>query len=641
MECADITEATKAELAEAVRESWDVGDHSLIQQRADYWCNLAFYQGHQWVWWDRERRQLNEATRRSEKERVRATANKVQPRLNSLLGRLTTRPLSFEVRPTAVDDATLQSASIGSHVLEARRNDDGWEELRTDALFSSFLGGTSVVIPDWDERSGEVVLESYNLAEFTLEPGCRRPRDARWMMVARAMPPRQVQAHYGMAEAPKAAQGEVSSPLHRRLMATRGMSGVSEVCTVYTYWQRPDRDGKGGRVATIVDNEVVEYTDWPYPFDELPGYVFRALIVPMQWTGDTPMNSARPIQVARNAIRSTMLENAKLAGNNRLLIPIGSGLDDYEFTDEPGEMVPYLPDGSGQSKPEWLTAPSLPRDFRYEIDNLDKELDDILYTHATSRGEAPGDRNSGLALSILAEKDDTPLGVLARDQQAGWQRIGSQVLRLYAKHVKKARGARVTGADSVPVTIQWNGKMLGDEFDVHVPLDAVMPHSRAATQATMVDLKQSFPEQFQNLDSATFLKLMDLHSMDGLREAMDDDVANAVYENTMMAQGEVMIPEKWHDHAVHIAEHNRERNSTRYRLASPEVQETFELHMRAHQMLIADEIAEQQAMNQAMPGLAAMPQMDEPMGSLVPRDHIDGRSGAMPALPAGPQPAPI
>ena len=631
----DVTEVSKGELAVAVREGWEDGDNALMQQRADYWVNLAFYQGHQWVWWDKERNQLNRLDRKSERERVKATANKIQPRVNSLLGRLTTRPLGFEVRPSAVDDATLQAASIGSHVLEARRTDDGWEEIRSDALFSAFLGGTSAVIPDWDPKRNEVVLEAYNVAEFTLEPGCRRPRDARWMCVARALPVRQAQARYGLKATPKATTATASSPLHRR-MATRGMSTSVETCTVYTYWQRPDSDGNGGRVATVIDDEVVELVDWPYPFDELPGYVFRALIVPMQWMGDTPVNSARPIQVARNAIRSTMLENAKLAGNNRMLVPIGSGLDDYEFTDEPGEMVPYIP--GDNAKPEWMQAPSLPRDFRYEIENLDSELDDILYTHATSRGEAPGDRNSGLALSILAEKDDTPLGVLARDQQSGWQRIGSHVLQLYAQKIKKPRVARVTGVDAVPVTIEWTGKMLGGEFDVHVPLDAVMPHSKAAMNAMLVDLKQSFPEQFQNIDAPTFLKLIGLHSMEGLREAMDDDVACAVYENTMMAQGEVMIPERWHDHAKHIAEHNRERNSTRFRLSSQDVKDTFEDHMQAHKALIADEMAETQELNAAMPGLGAMPDPNERMGSLVPPDHIDGASMPMLALPAGPRP---
>lgn len=639
----DVTEATGDNLGTAVREAWQDADHTLIDERSNFWCNLAFFEGHQWVWWDRNRRELNEVTRESDQDRVLATINKIRPRINSLLGRMTTRPLVFEVAPTAVDDATLTAAATGSHVLEARRVDDNWEELRTDALFSTLMSGTSLVVPEWDAEADEVTLEAFNLAEFSLEPGTRRPRDARWMIVARALPPKQIKAWYDLDFTPKGTHARVSSPLHRRLSTSRGAHGLGsydhvETATVYKFWQRPDRKGNGGRVVTVVDDQVIEEIDWPYPFDELPGHVFRADIIPMQWMGDTPMNSARPVQVAYNAIRSTMLENAKLAGNNRLMIPIGAGLDDFEWSDEPGQIIPFIPDNG--EKPQYLQAPSLPRDFRYETERLDNELDDILYTHATSRGMAPGDRNSGLALSILAEKDDTPLGTMARDQQQGWSRIGAQVLMLYAEHVSKPRTSRTKGPDNVPVTIEWNGKMLGNQFDVRVPLDTVMPHSRAATQAMLVDLKQSFPEQFQGLDASTFMRLLDLHGVEHLRETMDDDVANAMYENTMMAQGEVMIPEPWHDHTVHMAEHNRERNSVRYRLASDEVKETFRLHMEAHQKMIAEEIAKQQALNAAMPGLGAMPQADEPVGSMVMRDHIDANQGPAPAMPAGPRPMP-
>ncbi len=640
MQSADITTVERTGLAGSVREAWDRGDSALLEARANYWMNVSFYRGHQWIWWDRTRRTVQMAPgRRNDNERVRAKVNRIRPRVNSLLGRLTTRPLHFEVPPSAVDDATLQAARVSESVLEARRVDDGWEELRSDGLFSTLMGATTLIMPDWDPSKKDAVVEAFSIAEFTLEPGTRRPRDARWMCLARALPPAQIKARYNLDFMPTAGATAGSSPLQRRLQASESRDDHNvELGVVYQYFERPNGKSKG-RVATIVDDKVVEYEDWPYPFDELPGYVFRADIIPMQWHGDTPMNDARAVQSMYNMIRSTMIENAKQAANNRLMVPIGSGLDDFEFSDEPGEIVPYLPDQSG-SKPSWLEAPSLPRDLRYETERLEDELDDILFTHAVTRGKAPGDRNSGLALSILAEKDDTPLGVLARDQQAGWARIASQVLKLYAKNVKETRSARIAVDGATPVTFQWDGKIIGTETDVIVPIDAVMPYSRAAMQSMMVELKQTFPEQFQNLDSSTFLRLMDLPTATHLREAMDDDVECAMRENALMSQGEVELPMRWHDHAVHIAEHNRERNSARYRYATEDVQSTIDDHILAHERLVAEEIAETQTLNQMVPGLGAMPSANERVGSLMPRDHIDAGSGATPALPAGPAPFP-
>lgn len=639
MHSVDITAVERTGLASEVRAAWERADAALLEDRANYWLNLAFYRGHQWVWWNRSRREVTLAPgRRDESERVRAKVNRIRPRVNSLLGRLTTRPLHFEVPPSAVDDATLQAARVSESVLEARRVDDNWEEIRADELFSVLMGATTLVLPDWDPGVEDAKVETYSIAEFTLEPGTRRPRDARWMIVARAIPVAQMKAHYKLDWMPEASSAAgAASPLHRRLTSgdAGGISNV-ELGVVYQYFERPCATSKG-RVATVIDDKVVEYEDWPYPFDTLPGYVFRADIIPGQWTGETPVNDARAVQAMYNMIRSAMIENAKQASNNRLMVPIGSGLDDFDFTDEHGEIVPYLPDSNG-AKPSWLEAPSLPRDLRYETERLENELDDILFTHAVTRGQAPGDRNSGLALSILAEKDDTPLGMMSRDQQAGWGTIARQVLQMYAKNVTKRRSARIITDGATPVTFQWDGKIIGNETAVQVPLDAVMPYSRSATQAMMVDLRQSFPEQFQNLDSATFLRIMDLPTAAHIREAMDDDVECAMRENTLMAQGEVEIPMPWHDHALHMAEHNRERNSARYRYAEAEVREVIDMHIAAHEQLLNEEIAKTKALNEAQPGLGAMPSGDERVGSLMPRDHIDAGQPPPPALPAGPRP---
>lgn len=637
----DVCEVAESKLGDAVTEAWTLADNSLLEARANYWMNLSFYQGYQWVWWNRERRTIDEVPRESD-DQVHAKVNLIRPRVDSLKGRLTNRPLHFEAKPTGVDDATLRAATITEQVIEARRVDDGWEELRSDTVFSMLMGATQLVLPYWDPRVDDVKLDSFNIAEFTLEQGTRRPRDARYMILARAMPPHQIRDLYDLPETPPSESSQESSPVQRRIALQRATHADVDLAVVYQYFQRPIRNRKGkivkkGRVVTIVDKKVVECEDWPFPFEHLPGYVFRATIIPQRWFGDTPLNDARSIQAMYNAIRSTTTENAKKASNSRLTVPIGSVPDEDELTDEPGQIIHYIADQSGGG-PRWLEAPSLPRDLRYEADRLTTEMDSILYTHATSRGEAPGDRNSGLALSILAEKDDTPLGAIARDQQTGWAAIASQTVQMYEQNVTKERTSRVADRDSVPVSVQWTGEMLSGQSDIVIPPESVMPYSRAATQAMLVELKQSFPEQFTNMDTPTFLRLLDLRGADHLREVMDDDVACAIYENVMMAQGEIELPEEWHDHAVHIVEHNRERNSTRFRLADEDVREVYADHIKAHEQMIRDEFEQTREANDVLPGLGALPTANETLGSMMPRDHIDGAAPVVPAMPAGMSP---
>jgi hypothetical protein len=82
---------------------------------------------------------------------------------------------------------------------------------------------------------------------------------------------------------------------------------------------------------------------------------------------------------------------------------------------------------------------------------LAAELDDIMHTHATSRGEISGDRNSGLASAQVSEQDDSPLGVMSRDQAQGWGRVASMVLKLYEQNAIEQRQSTVTTDRGVPV----------------------------------------------------------------------------------------------------------------------------------------------------------------------------------------------
>lgn len=648
--------ALKPITANEVKDRWKDADKALTEHRRNFWLNLSFYSDSQWVWWDRHRGVLQSlADRQTDNDRVRVTINKIKPRLNNLLGRLTKRNLAFEVQASAADDNVLAGARLAEFVLEGVRVAQDWEEVREENLFNTFCGGTAAVVVDWDGRAGdtlqvdratgqvvgtgEVRLTPLSITEFSVEPGSRRLRDSRWLIIANAIPPQQAHVLYHLAKDPEADTTADTSPLQRKLLADRGWSDDTPLVTVYTYYEKPTATSPG-RVATVIGDQVVEDNEWPYPFDRLPVVVFRQAKVSMRWTGDTLMNAARPVQVGYNAIRSNILEHSKLAGNARMLVPNGVLMDE-DLTDEAGEMVRYWPDGSN-AKPEWMAPPVIPRWLTQEADRLASELDDIMHTHAVARGEAPGDRNSGLALSVLAEKDDTPIGLTARDQANGWGEIASMVLELYAAKVAEPRRAVVQLQEgSPPLAMTWDGKMLASQTRATVPLDTAMPHSRVAMQAMLTNLKQSFPEQFANLDSSTFLRLLDIPGARLLNEALDDDVALAQVENHLMSQNITAMVEPWHDHGKHIAEMNRHRNSPQFRFYPPEVQQLFELHAQAHQRMQIDEVTSQMALNAVQPGLAATPQAHNPVGSLVPPDNADMRAalGARGAIEASSRPA--
>jgi hypothetical protein len=600
------------------------------------------------------------------------TVNRLQPNLVTLIARLTQRNLVFEVQPSAADSATLHGARLAEHILSSVHEAQNWESTRTEAIYNAFLGGTSMVLLEWDSGAGETLavddasgkvvhggdvrLTAHSIAEFTLQPGTRVWQDSPYVLCATAMPPGQVRDHYGLDHTPDSDASGTVGPLQRRLFDERGFPANVRLTTVYNYYQKPlpavdGAKARPGRHCVVAGGEVILDEAWPFPFDCLPIWVFRQQKMPKRWTGHTLMNDARPLQVGYNVGISCITEHMKLAGNARLAIPDNAGVEADELTDTPGEHFYY--DGQASHAPQWVQPAQVPRWLVQQTQQFKDDLDDIMFVRAISRGEAPGDRNSGLALSVLAEKDEAPMGPMAKDQAEGWGHIGSCGLLCWSTKVTEFRTAQTQEA-GIPLVQEWTGKRLKGQTTATVPLDVVLPHSRAAVQAWTSSLFAQFPQLLPQ-DATVMARLMDMPNVDAFAELADAQVAQAQRENLLMSIGQIPalderpFPMPWDDHAKHIAEHNRFRSSDAYIFAPAEYRQIVDWHLQGHEKLAAEQVIKQQQLEQAAPGFSALPQADEPVGSMVPADHAEqiaqaqmsgaGAGGPATASSSGPPPA--
>ena len=642
----------KAEDPEAaeIRERWHDGTRYLAKARRDLWLNKSFYHDEQWVWWDSQRNRVeslddNLAGYRQLSRRVYLTVNLMKPNINTLLGKWLQNQVRFDVVPDTTDDATLIGARLSAWIIEDAHRNGQWEAVREQNLFNTLIGGTAAVamhIND-DESlnvshdrnvsgSNEVFFDPLDLGEFCLEPGSKDQRDARWWEQAVALPPEQVKDFYGMSKTPEADTGANFSAVQRRLLRMQGIHTNVELSTVLIHYERPNESEPDGKVVHVVNRDVVAKTKWPFPFkDRLNMYAFRASKTRGRWLGDTFVTSARPIQAAINHSESMLQEHLKHAGNARAFYPMGFMDDPKNLSDQAGEWVGYYPTGTGD-KAYWMTPPSLDRWITSRPAELKVALDDIMHVHDISRGEAPGDRNSGLALSILSEQDETPLAIMARDQQNGWSELASRYIEAIAdRSPKQKRKANVT-ADGVSLEIPWTAEMLKGQFNVVADFDSVAPHSRAARQQMTVRMKQEFPEVFQGMSRATLLRLMDVPGLDKAPNVIAPDSAKAIRENHLMSIGAIMLPADFDDHAKHMAEHNSFRKTTEYESMPDSAKEVVNLHISAHEMLIREEAEAQMEINATRPGLGGLPRANDPLGALAAPTQAQLDAGAEPQL---------
>jgi hypothetical protein len=388
-----------------------------------------------------------------------------------------------------------------------------------------------------------------------------------------------------------------------------------------------------GRVATVVNDEFVASSQWPFPFtDRLNIAVARVEPIHGRWYGHTPVSDAVGVQAIYNASWSSIIEHMKLCGNARLWCPIGSVDDIEELTDTPGEAIEYNPI-NGQS-PEYKSPPTMPDWWIRQPAMLEAAMDDILGVHDISRGEAPSGIESGVALSILSENDDTPVGALAKTLGECWGRVATMVLKLYEKNVQESRQAMIYMPGNIPEVVNWSGGDLIGQTTATVPLDAVMPRSRAAQAAYALQLYDRGIIQ-SGVDLA---KVADLPDQESLIAGIDPDTSRAQRENFYMAIGQPRTVAVYDDHANHLQILRDFMCSERFEYLDDEVQEMFYAHGRAHELYAAQQAGMQSQAAGVSPIAAMLPTVDT---KPIPTEDLAQAQAMSATVPGGPAAGPF
>lgn len=632
-----------------VKQKYEMSNKYMLEESWNYTLNRTFMNGNQWVWRDRVQNTLRSVPR--DPSRTRVTVNRIWPSSRHLLAKLLSRPLQFEVPPSAADDATVRGAKKSEAVLSALYREHKWEELREQMSWNTWLGGTGVLAIDWDPEAGptightefgrpygkgEICSTPLTILEVGWEPGTRDAETGLWWTRVQALPPAEVQATYNLPKLPPSDATAARGFLGRALVPDDRVYAPTALTMVITYYERPNSKRPQGAVCTVVGNQIVDGPHpWPFPFkDRLNMVVFRETKVSGRATGDTVVTAAVPVQTAYNAAWSNLVEHLKLAGNARMLIPDASVDAIDELSDLPAELIMYNAAGG---KPEWMTPAPLPQWVIEQPQMLAAQIDDILGLHDVSRGEAPTNIESGVGLSVLVEQDSTPLGALTREIAHGFERYATMALEIYADKVKTTRYARLQKAGNLPEVVAWTGRDLMGQTTAYVPIDAVMPRSRTAAMA--------FAREMWNnkviMDPKLFAKVADLPDQQSFIEALDRDDAKAQRENEQMAASVVQIPAEFDDHAKHIKCHNEFRKTLRYETMSKEDRKLVDKHIMGHEVMSAEAAGMAEQKMRVSPALGMAPNANEtppqplPPNPMIPGDTGGFAPGTEPQAPGG------
>ena len=632
--------------ASLILDRYIQGSRAIRPAARNYWINSSFLTGQQWIYYNEQRNRIDQMPKN---ERVRATVNTLWGYSRILISKLVQRELDWDVAPNEPDDASMRGAQLAEAVLRLTSKQRNWEQLRELAAWQTLLGGTAGLCVDWDTTAGlqlamggealgldpetgrnvgtgEIVETVLSIAEMCTEPGSRDIEKARWWIRALALNPEDVRTMYDLDETPQADAMAYLSPYQSRIATVEKGDMPLPLTLVLSYYERPNPMRPEGAVAVVVNNKVVSGPDpWPFPFkDRLNLIVFRETKHNDRWWADTVFTAAVPVQTAYNASWSSIIEHMKLAGNARLMVP-DSLMDDYDaINDSPDSVVPYSKE---EGMATYLSPPVMPAWWVQQPQMLDAVMQSILGVGDVSKGVAPPNIESGVGLSILGEQDQTPLGLATKDMAQGWSRFATLVLRIYEAKVKESRKVKMGRGpqNAAPSVSNWTGKAFAGQVEAQVPMEAIVPRSRAAMQAWATALW----DRHIITDPKQYAQIADLPTRDNFTAGLDPDTDKAQRENHDMACDISVLPSSFDDHQAHIIAHNNFRKSERYERLDPEVAGMVDTHVKSHEVLAAEAVATQQMKMNVSPNLAAAPNAN----GTPPLAHPMAPPAAVPSVP--------
>lgn len=453
---------------------------------------------------------------------------------------------------------------------------------------SRFLGLTSDLEPIFD---GDVVVSVCSPFEiFPENAGIFDIEEQPSIIHARAVDKFVIKSHYGVDVA-----GEKINSVSLSSFTTdnffSGKSNVKRVlgetsdnqAIVIERWVAPCEEFPNGRLSVVAGDKLVFDGDMPY--EKYPFVKQVSNRVVGDFWGVSVVERCIPIQRAYNAVKNRKLECIGRLCGGVLAVEEGSvDLDELE-TDglTAGKVLVYR---SGSSVPHFMDAGSVPRELSEEEERLSNELISVSGVSELMRNSTlPTQVNSGTAISLLIEQDDTRLSVTAENIRTAMLKIAKMVLTMYKKYAESKKLGKITDECGRLQVFYWSKSDISSD-DIVLETSNELNESLASRKQMVLELLKYGILQNDNgkLDERTKSKIIEMLGFGNWESGADESalqISRAKLENT--TSDDICVLEI-DNHELHIKEH------TKYLLEQNGIknnkQEKILQHIREHRSFL-------------------------------------------------------
>lgn len=635
--------------------------------------NASYFIGNQWIYWSRADRRIREAP--AIDGQVRITHNKVRPRVMNLLNKLTKSKVRFDVMPDTPSQERVDIAKASKKFLDYWWEDvaDMNQKTKDIHLYDIIYGWCAAKVWFDPEKGTDITPDSEELKEtlkekgykdgqqvFTGEIECRicdpltiyvdpsatSEDDIRWIIERKPRDIDYIKETYDVDVLPDEnvdylSQFDVNNMVYNNNLGigTNQSKRRKNMAMVDEMWVMPTKKYPNGVKATIAGGKLLDLDENPGPH---PYVIFKFMPIPSRVQGEGLIKDMIPIQKEINIHRTMMATHGKRMGNSVWIVPMGSGVEEEELTNEEGAIIHY--NATTGAEPKRVPPPDLPNFYDRNIEFLMQDMDDLSGAREISQGRLPKGLDTASGLQMMIEQENEKLTIAAHNYERGMKKLLQRVLQLMQKHYTEERQARILGEDNEIELISFTGADLSGGEDINIVEGSSLPESKAAQEERIMNLwaAGAIRDKSGNPDHVTLLKLLNMGDSSEIFEEEQLDENKAKMENKFFCKlmedqelyqaimqhvqaqqmaeqltqemqqqyGQQLSPEElqqivgehikvpplppgyptvrdFHDHMVHLYQHNLFRKSHEYDELPPEIQQLLDDHVKQHQDIVS------------------------------------------------------
>ncbi len=592
--------------------------------------NLAFIEGEQYQYISDITNDLVEYPKLL-KDQEREAYNHIMPIWLTRLAKLSRLNLTYKARPATTDSDDVNNAYVTTKILQNWAESNHMNQAQTTANAWMEATGTVIWKTIWNKNVGKKLGVALNdkgqpitvregdpenviCSPFEIFPDSSYNQDVKAcksIIHARAVDPDYIYDNFGV-DLPGTKQNVFASTLSTiHNMATgEGIDTKQKdnVIMLYEYYEVPTNESPNGKLWICCDNydKLLYEGELPFVNDRynnraLPFDIQRSIIRPGYFWGKTIIDSLIPVQRRYNAIKNRMAEYLKRVAVGIIVVDEATAeLNNLETEGiAPGDIITYNKTENTQIPTYMQTPPLSNAFFQQEGAELTNFTKMSGISEISRDSSAPTGVESGKALMILNEQDETRLSLTARQISDCMLEVAKKTMHLYKQFADNQRMLRIVGQSDAIKLLSWDKNTITAD---DIIIEGVARISETLTQKRNMVLELigmgAFRDETGRTDDSKLLEMLEFGDVNMAMDSKRLEKVKSNEQNIKMSMGQPQPVEFFELHNVAIETHTEYMLSSEFDILPEQIKELFKQHLQQHAMYIQQaqqvQIAQQQ-----------------------------------------------